>query len=307
MRNATSVLAVIHERGRRKLPLEDVYRQLFNPDLFVRAYGRIYSNDGAHTKGVTQETVDAMSLKKIDTIIEQLRYERYRWSPVRRVEIPKKNGQKRPLGIPTWSDRLLQEVLRSLLDAYYEPQFSDHSHGFRPHLGCHTALKEIQYNWMGMKWFIEGDVKGCFDNIDHAVLLSILREQIHDNRFLKLVENLLRAGYCEQWKYHSTLSGSPQGGIVSPILANIYMDRLDQFVEKTLLPEHNRGKQRAINPQYNRTNAKEHKARRKGDIEKANALRKLKQQMHTKLLDDPNFRRLRYVRYADDVRPITVC
>ena len=196
--------------------MEDIYRQLFNRDLFLRAYGRIYRNDGAMTPGATPETVDAMSLEKIDAIIGVLRQERYRWTPVRRTYIPKKSGKLRPLGIPTWSDKLLQEVVRSLLNAYYEPQFSPHSHGFRPHRGCHTALGEVTKHWRGVKWFIEGDISQCFDRIDHPVLLSILNEKLHDQRFLRLLANLLDAGYLEDWNYHATLSGSPQGGIVTP-------------------------------------------------------------------------------------------
>src|SRR5215210_6383307 len=210
MRNAETILGIIRERGRRRLPLGDVYRQLFNPELFLHSYGRLYRNDGAMTKGVTAETVDGMSLGKIDGIIAQLRCERYRWTPVRRVHIPKKDGKTRPLGIPTWSDKLVQEVLRLLLEAYYEPQFSDQSHGFRPGRGCHTALLDVTRNGKGTKWFIEGDIKGCFDNIDHSILLSILSENIHDNRFLRLIEHLLKAGYCEFWRYHATYSGTPQ-------------------------------------------------------------------------------------------------
>jgi len=216
MRNAETVLGVINERGRRRLPLEDIYRQLFNRDLFLRAYGRIYRNDGAMTPGATPETADAMSLEKIDAIIGVLRQERYRWTPVRRTYIPKKSGKLRPLGIPTWSDKLLQEVVRSLLNAYYEPQFSPHSHGFRPQRGCHTALGEITKHWKGVKWFIEGDISQCFDRIDHPALLSILNEKLHDQRFLRLLANLLDAGYLEDWNYHATLSGSPQGGVITP-------------------------------------------------------------------------------------------
>ena len=183
------------------------------------------------TKGTTAETVDGMSLAKIDRIIDALRYERFRWTPVRRVNLPKPNGGTRPLGIPTWTDKLLQEVIRMILEAYYEPQFSDHSHGFRPRRGCHTALSEVARTWTGVRWFVEGDIKGCFDNIDHEVMLSVLGEKLHDNRFLRLLKYLLKAGYMEDWKYGRTLSGTPQGGVVSPILANIYLDRLDQFVE----------------------------------------------------------------------------
>src|SRR4051794_14502012 len=162
MRNAKTVLAIIRERGKAGLYLEDVYRQLYNPDLHLRAYGRIYRNAGAMTKGITDETVDGMSQRKIEGIIELLRNERCRWTPVRRVLIPKKNGKTRPLGIPVWSDKLLQEVMRSILEAYYEPQFSTKSHGFRPDRGCHTALREIFVTWKSTVWFIEGDIKGCF-------------------------------------------------------------------------------------------------------------------------------------------------
>ncbi len=242
MRNAETVLGIIHERGRQGLPLEDVYRQLFNPNLFLLAYGRIYHNKGAMTSGATDETVDGMSVTKINAIIEQLRYERYRWTPVRRVYIEKKNSHKRrPLGIPTWSDKLLQEVMRLILEAYYEPQFSPKSHGFRPKRGCQTALTEIYSKWVGTKWFIEGDIAQCFDSLDHSVLLKLLREKIHDNRFLRLIENLLQAGYLEQWRYNATLSGSPQGAVLSPILSNIYLNKLDQFVENKLIPKYTRG------------------------------------------------------------------
>jgi retron-type reverse transcriptase len=163
MRDAETVLAIVRDRGIRGLPLEDVYRQLYNPDLFLRAYGNLASNEGAMTKGTTGETVDGMSRQKILDIIEKLKFERYRWSPARRTYIEKKGSSKmRPLGIPTWSDKLLQEVMRSILEAYYEPQFSPTSHGFRPGRGCHTALQDI-WSWRGTTWFVEGDIKGCFD------------------------------------------------------------------------------------------------------------------------------------------------
>jgi len=163
-RDAAAVLEIIRDRGRRGLPLERLYRCLFNPDLFLLAYGKIYRNAGAMTPGATGETVDGMTLGKIEAIIGALRAERYRWTPVRRTYIEKKNSsKKRPLGLPTWSDKLLQEVIRLLLEAYYEPQFSDRSHGFRPGRGCHTALLEITHNWHGTTWFIEGDITDCLD------------------------------------------------------------------------------------------------------------------------------------------------
>src|SRR3954465_4125786 len=147
MRSADTILAIHAERGSKDQPLERVYKHLFDPEFYLRAYGKIYRNAGAMTKGSTDETVDGMSLQKIQGIIDLLRQERYRWTPVRRTEIPKANGKLRSLGLPSWSDKLLQEVIRSLLEAYYEPQFSNHSHGFRPGRGCHTALNTVQQTW----------------------------------------------------------------------------------------------------------------------------------------------------------------
>src|SRR5437773_8747720 len=205
MRKAATVLEIISERGRRVLPLERVYRCLFNPDLYLLAYGKIYRNAGAMTPGSTGETVDGMNLDKIEAIIGALRQERYRWTPVRRTYIEKKGtAKKRPLGLPTWSDKVLQEVIRLLLEAYYEPQFRDCSHGFRPGRGCQTALQEIDRTWLGTTWFIEGDIQACYDSLDHHLLLEILAEQIHDGRFLRLIGGLLQAGYLEAWKYHAT-------------------------------------------------------------------------------------------------------
>jgi len=301
MRSAETILGIIRNRGRRGLPLTDVYRQLFNPRLYLLAYGKIYRNPGAMTPGITEETVDGISLAKIQTIIVAIRNERYRWKPVRRTYIEKKRSKKkRPLGIPTWSDKLLQEVIRLILEAYYEPQFSDHSHGFRPQRGCHTALRAIHRRWNGTVWFIEGDISQCFDRLDHQVLLAILREKIQDNRFLRLIENLLRAGYLEDWRYHATLSGSPQGGVISPILANLYLDRFDQYVEKTLLPGHNRGAEREENPAYTKLMDRSYDLAKAGRKEEARAIRQQAQCLPSKRLEDPGYRRLRYVRYADD-------
>src|SRR6266446_4333704 len=188
MRTAETLLNIIQDRGKRKLPLDDVYRQLYNPDFSLRSYAKMYKNDGAMTPGTTEETVDGMSLHKIDQVIEALRCERWKWPPVRRVLIDKPQGGKRPLGIPDWSPKVVQDIVRSILEAYYEPQFSDHSHGFRPKRGCQSALTKIHNTWNGTKWFIEGDIKGCFENIDHHLLMNILRKNIHDNRFLRLIE-----------------------------------------------------------------------------------------------------------------------
>jgi len=300
MRNAETVLGVLRERGRRHWPLERVYRLLFNRELYLLAYGRIYSNKGAMTPGVTGETADGMSMEKIERIIDALRHERYRFSPVRRVWIPKKNGKLRPLGMPTWSDKLVGEVVRLLLEAYYEPQFSDRSHGFRPGRGCHTALRDVAETWTGTTWFVEGDISDCFGSLDHDVMVGILAESIHDNRFLRLVRNMLQAGYLEDWIWGATLSGAPQGGVVSPVLSNVYLHRLDFFVERILIPQYTRGERRVSNPAYKRVTSAIERARKRGDRVKVRELRKRQRSLPSLDPQDPGYRRLRYVRYADD-------
>ncbi len=301
MQNAETVLSVLRERGRRDLPLDELYRQLFNPQLYLLAYGRIYSNKGAMTPGPDAETADGMTLGKIERIIDALRHERYRLKPVRRLYIPKKDGKQRPLGLPSWSDKLLGEVVRLLFEAYYEPQFSDHSHGYRPGRGCHTALSEVAINWTGTTWFIEGDISRCFDQLDHQVMLQTLGEKIHDNRLLRLVGQMLQAGYVEDWVWNATLSGAPQGGVLSPCLSNIYLDRLDKFVETVLLPGYTRGVLRRSNPEYNRVRSAVHRARKRGDHATMRTLRKQQRGLPTGDPRDPGYRRLRYVRYADDI------
>jgi group II intron reverse transcriptase/maturase len=300
MRETHTILQLLRERGKKRLPLKRVYRLLYNPDLFLTAYGRIYRNQGAMTKGTTEETADGMAMDKINTIIDDLRHERYRWSPARRVNIPKKNGTKRPLGVQSWSDKLVQEAIRLLLDAYLEPQFSPHSHGFRPERGCHTALREIYHNWVGSVWFIEGDISKCFDALSHELLLSILRETIKDERFLRLISGLLKAGYLEDWRWNQTYSGTPQGSIISPILANLYLDKLDKFVEHVLIPQYTKGTKRKANKAYEKLMHRTSYLARTGRKEEARSVRKQAQKLSSIDPQDPDYRRLRYCRYADD-------
>ena len=300
MQSAETVLGVLRDRGRKGLPCNELYRQLFNRDLYLLAYGRIYANQGAMTPGASAETADGMSEDKIDQITEAMRHERYRFSPARRVYIPKKNGKLRPLGLPSWSDKLVGEVVRLLLEAYYEPTFSDHSHGFRPRRGCHTALREVEHTWTGTTWFIEGDISDCFGSLNHDVMVRILAEKIHDNRFLRLIKQMLKAGYLEDWKYHQTLSGAPQGGVVSPVLSNIYLHKLDVYVETVLASQYTRGKHRRPNPEYERIKARMARARARGDRDHVRHLRRQLQQLPSVDPQDPGYRRLKYTRYADD-------
>jgi len=300
MQETEVVLGVLRERGRKGLPCTQLYRQMFNRDLYLTAYGNIYSNQGAMTPGASEETADGMSEGKIDQIIGLMRNERYRFSPARRIYIPKKNGRLRPLGLPSWSDKLVGEVVRLLLEAIYEPQFSRWSHGFRRNRGCHTALRDIQDTWTGTTWFIEGDISDCFGSLDHEILLGILAEKIHDQRFLRLIRNMLKAGYLEDWEYRDSLSGCPQGGVVSPILSNVYLDKLDKFVEQELIPQYTRGTRRKCNPEYDRIQYQLARARKHGDRAAARDLEKQLRSLPASDPMDPGYRRLKYTRYADD-------
>ena len=284
---------------------ERLYRYLFSEEMFAVAYQRIYAKQGNMTPGTDGKTIDEMSLERIERLIVSLKDESYQPHPARRVYIPKKNGKKRPLGIPSFEDKLVQEVVRLLLEAIYEGHFEGTSHGFRPHRSCHTALGMIQKSFAGAKWFIEGDIKGFFDNIDHNVLISILRERISDERFLRLIRKFFNAGYVEDWKYNKTYSGTPQGGIISPILANIYLDKFDKYIKEYA------AKFRSINPEYWRLNNKKNRLKQKLQKTSDEQMRKnylyeiaqlSKQMLSTPHKDamDADFRRLQYVRYADD-------
>jgi group II intron reverse transcriptase/maturase len=301
MLQAQKYIEIVRSRGERKLPLNRVYRLIRHRDLFLAAYGKLYANKGATTPGVNSEdTVDGMSLERIETIIAQLEAGTYQWTPVQRTYMDKKKGGQRPLGKPGWHDKLLQEVIHMVLEAYYEPQFSHYSHGFRPGRGCHTALETIRQHWKGVAWIIEGDIEGCYDNLDHDLLLDIIGQDIHDQRFLKLLKGMLRAGYLEEWTYHETYSGVPQGGVVSPILSNIILNKLDEFVEEELIPQYTQGKYRRANPEYNRLSRKMTQAHHEKDLDTYRQLEKQRRCMPRGEPNDENFRRLRYIRYADD-------
>jgi len=300
MQKANHILQAIRKMGEKRVPLTRVYRSLYSEDLFLAAYNKIYRNQGALTPGTEDDTVDGMSIKRIRSLIADLRYERFRYRPSRRVYGEKKGGGKRPLGIPNFTEKLVEEALRMILDAYYEPRFRESSHGFRPGRGCHTALTEIKQSFRGSAWFIEGDIRGCFDNIDHDILLGILARDIHDGRLLSLIRMCLEAGVMEEWEYHKTYCGTPQGGVLSPILSNIYMHELDVFIEDELIPQYTRGDRRATNPEYRELGNAIARARRRSDTELAQQLEQQRREIPSVDAQDSNFRRLRYVRYADD-------
>lgn len=284
-----------------------IYRYLLRPDIYYEAYKNLYANDGAGTRGVDDDTADSFSEYKIQQIIQSLADESYQPKPVRRTYIQKKNSKKqRPLGIPTFTDKLIQEALRMLLDAIYEPIFLNVSHGFRPQRSCHTALKSIKVEFNGTRWFIEGDIKGCFDNFDHQILISLIQKKIKDARITKLLYKFLKAGYMENWKYHKNYSGTPQGGIISPLLANIYLHELDKFV-MDIKQNFDTTVEDNINPEYrnlhNEVKRLSHRLRRESKEQRAQTLEEYKlkrKQLMTIPCSAQKDKKLRYVRYADD-------
>lgn len=283
-----------------------LYRYLLRPDIYYVAYQHLYSNKGAGTKGVTDDTADGFSEIYIENIIDALKNEMYQPKPVRRTYIKKSNGKMRPLGLPVFTDKLIQEAIRMILEAIYEPIFSDYSHGFRPARSCHTALAQIKKEFTGARWFIEGDIKGCFDNINHAVLVEIINQKIKDARFLKLIRSFLKAGYMEDWKYHETYSGCPQGGIISPILANIYLNELDRHVMK-IKKEFDVATKARYTPEYTKLvglrQRLHNKIKNSNGIEREKLIEEYKTataqmlKLPAKQCDD---KKIKYVRYADD-------
>lgn len=311
MRSPERVLNSLNEHSKdSSYKFERLYRLLFNEELFYVAYQKIASNEGSTTKGSDGRSIDGMSLARIETLIASLKDESYQPHPSRRVHIPKKNGKMRPLGIPAFEDKLVQEVVRMILEAIYEGHFETTSHGFRPKRSCHTALLHIQKTFNGAKWFIEGDIKGFFDNIDHDVLVQILRERISDDRFIRLIRKFLKAGYVEDWTFHNTYSGTPQGGIVSPILANIYLDKLDKYVKEYIRHFDKGTKRRSGKESNDLTNERKRTVRKlkkiKDGTEKAALVARLKaiEQERAAFPSgdemDGSYRRLKYIRYADD-------
>ena len=314
MRSPENVLESLKSKAcNENYKYQRLYRNLYNPQFYLLAYQRIQANPGNMTAGTDGKTIDGMGIKRINALIEKVRDFSYQPHPARRTYIPKANGKMRPLGIPSFDDKLIQEVVRLMLESIYEPTFSDQSHGFRMGRSCHTALKYVQKYFTGTKWFVEGDIKGCFDNVDHHVLMHILRKRIADEHFIGLLWKFLKAGYMEDWNYHNTYSGTPQGSIISPILANIYMNELDNYMQE-YANRFNCGERRKINPAFKKKldicRGKEQRLKRNAakmsDEEKERLTaeikelrRSLRSMPYSDQMDE-NYKRVFYVRYADD-------
>ncbi|GEP90710.1 group II intron reverse transcriptase/maturase [Chitinophaga terrae (ex Kim and Jung 2007)] len=311
MRNPQLVLNSLSRHSRDvNYKFERLYRILFNSEMFYVAYQKIYAKQGNMTQGADGKTIDDMSIERINQLVDSLKNETYQPFPSKRTYIPKRNGKMRPLGIPSFDDKLVQEVIRMILEAIYEGQFEHSSHGFRSERSCHTALSDIQKSFIGVKWFVEGDIKGFFDNINHDVMINILKERISDDRFIRLIRKLLNAGYLDKWIFNNTYSGTPQGGIVSPILANIYLDKLDKYV-KRYIQSFNEGEKRSRTPEYRKLECRKRYITKKLETEENNdakkaIIREIKKIDKSRILIpsqdemDETFKRLKYVRYADD-------
>lgn len=277
-----------------------LYRNFFNLDFFMSAYSRLYAKEGNMTFGIDEKTIDGFNISLINKIISKLKNETYYPKPSRRVYIPKKNGKPRPLGIPSFEDKLVQEVLRMILEAIYEPSFKESSHGFRPERSCHTALTQVKQKGSGITWVIEGDIKSFFDNIDHEIMLRIIKKKISDGRIIELIRRFLKAGYFEFHKVHNSLTGTPQGGLISPILANIYLNEFDTFMEEICKEKSSKKSKKMSNPIYRRFSWQRWDAKNRGDYKAADKI--LNEMRKISSIDpmDSEFTRVNYVRYADD-------
>lgn len=290
-----------------------LYSCLYSVEFYKLAYQNIHRKPSQMTPATDGSTIDGMSEERINKLIQSLRDGSYIPTDLRRINIPKKSGGTRPISIPSFNDKLVQEIIRMVLEAIYEKTFSDCSHAFRPNRSCHTALDQLRTKFQSSAWYIEGDITDCFGSINHHILLSVLRERITDLKFIHLINLFLKSGYLENWTYHKTYSGVPQGTIIGPILANIYLDKFDKYMNNKI-EEYNCGKSRKISEEYMRISSRVRQKRYQ--IKKKKEIGKYSDKDHSDLLEkirefkkydgcctdpmDPNFKRLRYIRYADD-------
>jgi group II intron reverse transcriptase/maturase len=286
----------------------DIYTIFYNRNMYDLAYNVIKSNPGNMTPGSDGSTLDGWGVNQTDSIIARMRDESFQFTPARTVEIPKQDGSKRRLLIAPPKDKVVQRILAWILEAIYEPTFAENSFGFRPQRGCHHALQFIKLNYNGARWFIEGDISKCFDQINHEQLILILRRRIKDEKLIRLIYKALKAGYLDQWMVpKDCIIGTPQGSIISPILCNIFMNQFDRFVLDQLVTQYNRGKSRKQPAIYLRLKARSRyyetqykKTKNPLYLEKAKEARKQFITMPSVIVNDPDFRRLTYCRYADD-------
>ena len=310
MIEAREVLDIIQKKNQANPEAvnRNLYRLLYNPSLHILAYERIKSKPGNMTPGTDGVTLDGFSLEVIQEQIALLRQEQYHPKPVKRTYIPKEKG-RRPLGMPSPRDKIVQECVRLILESIYEPSFHENSHGFRPERSCHTALTSLKHNWVGTKWVLKIDITECFEKINHHYLLDILRERIQDDRFINLIRRFLKAGYLENWVYHQSYSGTPQGSVISPILTNIYLDKLDRKLA-SICEQYSQGRYRKQTVQKVKLMGQRKRVLEQGEVEPKTReqFKPTLKEMNRRILETPaadyqdaGYTRVKFLRYADDV------
>lgn len=316
LRNPIEVLSNLTEKSKNETyRFQRLYRNLYNPDFYWLAYQNIYANNGSMTAGADGTSIDGMSDERIEGIITTLKDRSYQPKPAKRVYIEKKNSnKKRPLGIQSGKDKLVQEVVKMILESIYEPVFSNKSHGFRPNRSCQTALMQIQKTFTGTNWFVEGDIHACFDSFDHHVIISLLKKRIDDEAFIQLIWKFLKAGYMEQWTYGRTYNGVPQGSGVSPVLCNVYLNELDRYMEKYAEEYNTKAKKKRFATAYKSSVGKAYRYRAKGKeiwnsitpeerkirCKTLKELERIEKTTTPTVVKDADYKRMQYTRYADD-------
>lgn len=315
MKDVSEEMKHLHQLARQspEKRFNHLWKNLVNPLWLTQAWEQIRRNKGSQTAGIDKMTAVDVDVPKIIQWAEELKNGHYQPTPVRRCYIEKSNGKKRPLGIPTVKDRTIQQGLKMLLEPIFETDFRNCSHGFRQGHSTHTALRDVANSYPLISWTIEGDIKGCFDNIPHTGLIETIAERISDGKILSLIRKFLKAGYMEEWKYYGTYSGTPQGGILSPLLANIFLNKLDKFVELEFEANRTQSKREGSSrrsSEYRKIENKLVRTRKKlatAEPGKQRTLVNEIKQLKKKLKRTPQYDKdkkhpckVKYVRYADD-------
>jgi group II intron reverse transcriptase/maturase len=315
MNNVSEEMKHLHKLAKRDpgKRFDHCWEILTDPTWLMQAWEEIRSNKGSMTAGIDSTIAVDIDPERIQSLSKRLKTGQYRPKPVRRVYIPKTNGKTRPLGIPTLEDRIVQQALRMLMEPIFEADFYNCSHGFRRNRSTHTALRDVARAFPRTTWIIEGDIVGCFDNIPHGPLMKAVDRRIADEKVLKMVRAFLAAGYMEQWQYHRTYSGTPQGGVLSPLLCNIFLHQLDEYMMRNLRANETQSKREANarrNPEYRTIENKIARLRRQlqktqGSLREAlikELMEMERQQRVTSYYakDDRHPSKVGYARYADD-------
>lgn len=280
----------------------NIYKFMLDKNLYYQAYDKIKLKPGNMTQGLYHETLDGMSDNVIENICEKLRDETFQFKPARRIFIAKSKGGNHPLTIASPRDKLVQQVMVSILEPIFEPTFSEASHGFRPNKSIHTALKAVEEKLRVCRWVIEGDISKCFDSFDHKILIEIIRKRIKCQKFINLISKALSAGFGEEGKtIEANIIGTPKGSILSPLLCNIYMNEFDKFVME-IKKNFDNGTKVLRNKEYHKLATRLLRKIKTGKEPKENVKKEKQNLLNIKHgeFEESEFRRISFIRYADD-------